>query len=261
MRFLQCNFKDVGPGGYDERVLRESIEDQIAIYYELKRADKRKEVSDIIKIIQAQPNENILDVGSGVGTLVFHLAKERANCIGVDYSFVSIKVAEKLISRYKVAGRTRFVCADATKLPFCSLVFDKIVSADFIEHINSTQKKKVISEMYRVLRPNGIIVITTPNRYHVQLGVWFRRIKAFLKGKNVFKIGIPHASLHIGLTTTFKLRKKLKKYNLSLGFRYYPSHIPLIDKFIPSFNKIIGTRIPLLRDIFTSRILVFCQKR
>ena len=253
--------KDVGPRSYDERVLRESTEDQIAIYYELRRADKRKQVSDIIKIIQAQPNENILDVGSGVGTLVFHLAKEGASCIGVDYSFASIKVAEKLISRYKVTGRTRFVCADVTKLPFCSLVFDKIVSADFIEHINSEQKEKVISEIYRVLKPNGIVVIATPNRYHVQLGVWFKRIKALLKGESIFKIGIPHDSLHIGLTSIFELKTKLKKYNLSLEFRYYPSHIPLIDRFISSFNKIIGTGIPLLRDIFTSQILVFCQKK
>ncbi len=258
---MQGNFKDVGPEGYDERVIRESTEDQIAIYYELRRADKRKEVSDIKEIMQIQPNERILDVGSGVGTLVFHLAKEGVNCIGVDYSIASIKVAEKLISRYKVAGKTRFVCSEATKLPFCNSVFDKIVSADFIEHINFERKGKVISEMYRVLRPNGIIVITTPNRYHIQLGVWFRRIKALLRGENIFKIGIPHASLHIGLTTIFELKTELKKYNLSLGFKYYPSHIPLIDRFIPSFNKIMGTGIPLLRDIFTSYILVFCQKK
>lgn len=60
--------------------------------------------------------------------------------------------------------KVRFILADATTtLPLKENLFDKIVAADFIEHITDKQKENLVKEMIRVSNEVGTIVIFTPN--------------------------------------------------------------------------------------------------
>jgi ubiquinone/menaquinone biosynthesis C-methylase UbiE len=48
------------------------------------------------------------------------------------------------------------------KLPFPNNHFDCCSAAEIIEHINNVEK--LLGEIYRVLKPNGYLILTTPNR-------------------------------------------------------------------------------------------------
>jgi ubiquinone/menaquinone biosynthesis C-methylase UbiE len=57
--------------------------------------------------------------------------------------------------------RVRFVCADATRLPFDSDSFDAATMFDVLEHI--PDDRRAIAEVFRVLKPGGYLLISTPN--------------------------------------------------------------------------------------------------
>jgi len=64
--------------------------------------------------------------------------------------------------------------ADASSLPFPPESFDMVVSRDMIEHVLDDQV--VFAEIKRVLVPDGLLLITTPNGYHQAIdGVIHRR--------------------------------------------------------------------------------------
>ena len=67
-----------------------------------------------------------------------------------------------------------FVCADAHRIPFQSHLFDKVYFYDVIEHVQSPYR--CLREIHRVLRPGGILELSTPNATHWRnFFVLFRR--------------------------------------------------------------------------------------
>src|SRR5262249_26668166 len=57
----------------------------------------------------------------------------------------------------------RFVAGDAGALPFCDHSIDTIISLEAIEHVPDAEK--VLMEMARVLRAEGLLIISTPNKW------------------------------------------------------------------------------------------------
>ncbi len=57
--------------------------------------------------------------------------------------------------------QVRFVCADATRLPFGAHVFDAVTMFDVLEHI--PDDAGAARDALRVLRPGGVVLLTTPN--------------------------------------------------------------------------------------------------
>ena len=81
----------------------------------------------------------------------------------------------------------KYIIADARKLPFKKNMFDAALCIDVIEHIDND--KQVISEISRVLKRNGQLVISVPNQdfpltydpvnyilksfnKHIPIGIW-----------------------------------------------------------------------------------------
>lgn len=65
-------------------------------------------------------------------------------------------------------------------LPFRNDVFDGILFTEVLEHVAIMDPLKILEELYRVLRPGGVIVFSTPNVCNIS------NIYALLNGKNVF---------------------------------------------------------------------------
>ena len=61
------------------------------------------------------------------------------------------------------------VVGDVERLPFRSHAFDALVCDDTIEHL--PDDRRGVSELASVVRPGGMLVIATPNRYSLQI-VW-----------------------------------------------------------------------------------------
>lgn len=248
---------------YDAEIAPQSIQFQIDHYYEPKEKFWKERIQRVLSALRPTEGDLVLDVGCGVGTFAFHSAKAGADATGIDFSQEAIDIAKEIVSRYKIPGSARFMKADATELPFADLSFNKIVSADFFEHIDRIQKEKVIDEMYRVLKPKGKIVVYTPNKLKLKSNLVGEKIKVLLKGKNrsryTWKKYVD--SKHIGLTSTFELKRLLKKHNLSIEFKYFSVHIPCSSRVFPSLSKFLVILIPFIKNYFADRILLVATKK
>lgn len=105
-------------------------------------------------------NKNILDLGCGRGFYLQAIAqlKPKAKVVGVDIQQEYLKQAQENIDNNKI----KLVQANASNLPFKDNQFDQIIASEILEHINKDQQ--VINEIYRVLKPKGIVLISVPNK-------------------------------------------------------------------------------------------------
>jgi len=100
--------------------------------------------------------KEVLDAGVGEGYGAAMLASSSARVVGVD---LEPDVIEHAASRYP---SVRFQTADLLALPFPERSFDAVVSLQVIEHLH--RPREFVSECARVLRPGGVLVLSTPNR-------------------------------------------------------------------------------------------------
>lgn len=235
--------RPIVPQDYDLRIALQSLQFQIDSYYEPKILSSKRKKEIVLNALNPKPGEKILDVGCGVGTFAYHSAKAGAHAWGIDYSRKSIEVAKILCNRFGVSSKTEFITCDATKkLSFEDFFFDKIVAADFMEHITDQQKEEAIKEMCRVLKPLGLIIIFTPNGFREAIGFIKRKIE------RLFKKNISETRLHFGLTNRFKFERLLKGNGLEFKRSYVDTGRPFLAK------------IPVLKEILSLKLLWVIRK-
>lgn len=98
-----------------------------------------------------------LDCGCGAGDVSAILAEHARMVVSLDVALANLHQ-----TRRNLQGSVAVVCAGAEDLPFASEQFDAIVLADVIEHI--PRRERAMTELARVLRPGGLLVIATPDR-------------------------------------------------------------------------------------------------
>jgi SAM-dependent methyltransferase len=98
----------------------------------------------------------VLEVGCGTGRLSAKIdARTESTVVGLDIDSDPLRV-----SPYDSLIR-----GDAAKLPFPSSVCDVAVSVETIEHLPADQPKRMLTELRRVLKPDGVLFLKTPNRW------------------------------------------------------------------------------------------------
>jgi SAM-dependent methyltransferase len=98
----------------------------------------------------------VLDAGSGEGFGVDMMRKANLEALGID---LSAEVVEKTNDRYG----PYYGVGSIVKIPFENETFDSITCMEVIEHVPETDAVIALKEMYRVLRPGGVFVLSTPN--------------------------------------------------------------------------------------------------
>ncbi|MBL8518129.1 MAG: class I SAM-dependent methyltransferase [Betaproteobacteria bacterium] len=101
----------------------------------------------------------VLDVACGEGYGTAFLAKTAAHVTGADIDEQSISHAAE---RYGGQENVQFVQASASRLPLATACIDVIVSFETVEHL--MEQEEMIAEFARVLTPDGVLVLSSPNR-------------------------------------------------------------------------------------------------
>ena len=102
--------------------------------------------------------KDVLDIACGEGYGAHMLARTAKSVLGVDISAEAISSAKK---NYR-SKNLSFLCDSAINLSCADDAFDVIVSFETIEHLE--EQKEMLAEFRRVLRADGILIISSPNR-------------------------------------------------------------------------------------------------
>lgn len=145
-----------------------------------------------------RPGDRILEIGCGIGTVVFELAGQGYNVRGTDISQVAIEYG-----RGKYAG-IQLDVQPAEELAYGDGAFDVVLSFDLFEHIARIDRH--VAEVCRVLKPGGYYLFQTPNK-------WSNAIFETLSHKTLTWRRV-HPSLH----TPGQLRRRLAKHGFEARF-------------------------------------------
>jgi len=101
-------------------------------------------------------SKTVLDIacGEGYGSAAL-LQAGAVQVIGVDVSEVACQHAAM---KYRIDA----VCGSAESIPVATRSIDVVVSFETVEHLD--EPEKFVEECWRVLKPDGVLVMSTPNR-------------------------------------------------------------------------------------------------
>lgn len=120
------------------------------------------EKDELLHLIPPLEGKRFLDLGSGDGRLIGHIKKKRGlkdtDITLVDVSEEMLKIAKDKFKDVKT------VKADANTLPFEDDTFDIVVSTFLLVHIRDIDT--LFDEVYRVLKPGGVFIVTNINQRH-----------------------------------------------------------------------------------------------
>ena len=162
--------------------------------YSFKGIRNKKE----IKSLELKKGMKVLDAGCGGGILLNQLkAAYGIKGYGIDLSMLAIR-------RARECGDKAIIYKNASliKIPYKTGSFDAIVSFDVLEHVKN--KEKVLSELIRVLKPGGKMLVYAVSKNDFFTWHWFLRIITFGK--------YGHDSVGGHFRENFAMPVKIKKY-------------------------------------------------
>ncbi|HEW79880.1 MAG TPA: methyltransferase domain-containing protein [Phycisphaerales bacterium] len=116
-------------------------------------------------MVSPTDGKQILELGCGIGGSAPHIST-CGRYIGTDLSTEAINTASKTFGNRPGFS---FVVMDAQDLKFSDCMFDLVIAKEVIEHVSNV--KQTLQEAFRVLKPGGNILITSPNRDSLHLRV------------------------------------------------------------------------------------------
>jgi demethylmenaquinone methyltransferase/2-methoxy-6-polyprenyl-1,4-benzoquinol methylase len=108
----------------------------------------------LVRAVNPQPGEKILDLAAGTGTSSVALSKTGASIVAGDFSEGMLEVGR---AKHGKNPQISFVHADAMKLPFKKDEFDAVTMSFGLRNV--LDPKKALAELFRVTKPGGRIVI------------------------------------------------------------------------------------------------------
>ena len=125
-----------------------------------------------------EPHHRVLDIGAGAGIV------EQMNFKGKAGSIVGIDLDERVLENPWVDEAHH---GDASHTPFSDNEFDVIICDNVLEHI--AEPEAFLKEVSRILKPGGVFMGKTPNKYHYMpliarfTPLWFHKFYNNLRGR------------------------------------------------------------------------------
>ena len=129
----------------------------------------------VVQLVEKTNPESVLDIATGTGDLAINLSKTGAKkIVGLDISEGMLAVGRKKIKEKNLSAKIEMIQGDSEALPFEDNSFDAITVAFGVRNFENL--KKGLSEILRVLKPDGIFVIletSVPTKFPYKQGYNF----------------------------------------------------------------------------------------
>ena len=122
-------------------------------------AAQNNKIDHIIKKLNLKPNQRILDIGSGWGTLAIEIAKKsQCEVVGITLSENQLEYSKKKAKEMNLEKEVQFRLIDYRQI---DEKFDRIVSVGMLEHVGRKFYNKYFKQVSNFLKDDGIALIHT----------------------------------------------------------------------------------------------------
>lgn len=115
--------------------------------------EHRQDHEEILKLLAIKEDDRVLEIGCGLGVLLSKIPSRKR---------VGVETNDSAIEECKKRGLSVTKVSNEEKLPFADRAFDIVIMNEVIEHLKDPGY--ALSECFRILSPNGRVIITTPIR-------------------------------------------------------------------------------------------------
>ncbi len=120
---------------------------------------QNNKMQHIIKKLNLKPNQKVLDIGSGWGTLAIEIAKKtQCEVLGITLSENQLKYSLNKVKELNLENQVRFKLLDYREL---DEKFDRVVSVGMLEHVGRKFYNKYFKKVSELLKDDGIALIHT----------------------------------------------------------------------------------------------------
>jgi len=180
--------------------------------------------------------KNVLDIGSGVGTLDLYLAQKGRQVTGIEISQRAVDIARQS-QRLLGINKIKFIRGDFFQLKIREQ-FPFVICSEVLEHLSNEQQ--AINKIYRLIKPEGLLLITVPsqNAPLIKLGA----IKKF-----------DQVSGHLRRYTLDSLRLLLEENQFKVIYTQKTEGLVRNSLYVFRLNLIIklANKFPFISDLIT----------
>ncbi len=119
-----------------------------------------------VEFFVAGANSKCLEVGAGTGVLSKTLLER-------EYDVTATDISPGMVEEMKKKGINAVVC-DAEQLPFPDASFDTVLASEMIYYLDHPEK--FLQEAKRVLKPGGVLLLSSANNRVARFYDWLRAI-------------------------------------------------------------------------------------
>jgi ubiquinone/menaquinone biosynthesis C-methylase UbiE len=130
-------------------------------YTNLMRAVEMRHLAPWVRDVRGW---QVLDVGCGYGFYSLDFARRGADLVGCDMLPEVLGASLETGRGLGFRGRATYMMANGSMLPLASNVFDLVFCNCVLEHV--ADDRRALTEMYRTLRPGGLLYLTLDNAEH-----------------------------------------------------------------------------------------------
>ena len=122
-------------------------------------AAQTNKIKHIIKKLNLKPNQRVLDIGSGWGSLAIEIAiQSQCEVVGITLSENQLEYSKKKAKELNLENQVDFRLIDYRQL---DEKFDRIVSVGMLEHVGRKFYKNYFNQVSNLLNDDGIALIHT----------------------------------------------------------------------------------------------------
>jgi len=120
---------------------------------------QNNKIDHIIKKLKIEPNQKVLDIGSGWGTLALSIAqKTKASVTGITLSENQLEYSKKKAKEMNLSNQVEFKLIDYRQL---NEKFDRVVSVGMFEHVGRKFYNTYFNQVSKMLKDKGVALIHT----------------------------------------------------------------------------------------------------